>query len=82
MRIVFFCISFIITIVLIIALGTRTWLPVPLGSFLSPQHGIWQNAEPLAQDFNDELQFPQLKGKSTVYIDDRWNFKPMQRLAA
>ena len=71
MRIVFFCISFIITIVLIIALGTRTWLPVPLGSFLSPQHGIWQNAEPLAQDFNDELQFPQLKGKSTVYIDDR-----------
>ena len=71
MRIVFFCVSFIITVLLIVALGSRTWLPVPLGSFLSPQHGIWQNAEPLGQDFNDQLHFPQLKGKSTVYIDDR-----------
>lgn len=71
MRIVFFCLSFIITILLIVCLGSQTWLPLPLGSFLSPQHGIWQNAEPIQQDFNDRLSFPQLKGKSTVYFDER-----------
>ena len=71
MRVLLFCVSFVITVGLIIGLGSATLLPLPLGSFLSPQHGIWQNAEPLKQRFNMELRFPELKGRSTVYLDDR-----------
>lgn len=71
MRIVYCCLSFILTIVLIVALGTTSLLPLPLGSFLSPQHGFWQNAEPMHQNFNTQLRFPDLKGKATVYLDDR-----------
>lgn len=71
MRVVLFCVSFVITVGLIIGLGSTTLLPLPLGSFLSPQHGIWQNAEPVKQRFNMELRFPELKGRSTVYLDDR-----------
>jgi penicillin amidase len=43
----------------------------PLGSFLSPQEGFWQNAEPVDQDYNTTLHLPQLKEKTTVYFDDR-----------
>ncbi|HRQ51667.1 MAG TPA: penicillin acylase family protein, partial [Agriterribacter sp.] len=71
MRVFLFCLSFIITAALVICLGTATLLPLPLGSFLSPQHGIWQNAEPVKQHFNARLHFSELKGKSTVYLDDR-----------
>mgnify|MGYP003477206943 CR=1 FL=1 len=71
MRIVFFCLSCITSAALIICLGTSSLLPLPLGSFLSPQHGIWQNAEPVKQNFTAKLLFPALKGKSTVYLDDR-----------
>ena len=42
----------------------------PFGKFLSPQHGIWQNAESVNQDFSENLSFPQLKGKVNVYFDD------------
>ncbi len=71
MRIVFFLISFTITVLLIVCLGSKTWLPLPLGEFLSPQHGIWQNAEPAQQGFDDALHFKDLKGNATVYFDDR-----------
>ena len=71
MRWLFFFISLTITVVLIICLGSSAWLPLPLGGFLSPQHGIWQNAEPVKQDFNEQLSFPQLQGTATVYLDDR-----------
>ncbi len=71
MRLLFFFVSLAITIALIICLGSSTLLPLPLGRFLSPQHGIWQNAEPVNQDFNATLQMPQIKGKATVYLDDR-----------
>jgi penicillin amidase len=46
-------------------------LPVPLGKLLSPQHGLWQNAEPLNQDYSAQLSFQQLKGKVKVYFDAR-----------
>lgn len=71
MRIVFFCISLLITALLIFVLGSTTFTPLALGNFLSPQHGIWQNAEPVNQRFDDELNFGELKGNSTVYIDER-----------
>ena len=42
-----------------------------MGKFLSPQHGFWQNAEPAGQDFSGDLQLEGLKGKATVYFDER-----------
>ena len=71
MRIVPFLVSIAITILLIFALNKK-WGPIPpMGKFLSPQHGFWQNAEPANADFDCELKFPQLKAKAEVYFDDR-----------
>lgn len=61
----------VITAGLVVALNTKLLLPAPLGKLLSPQHGIWQNAENSNTDFNADLKFPQLKGKVSVYLDDR-----------
>src|SRR5580693_4135362 len=71
MRVVPLIISVLITVGLIICLD-RQWgsLP-PVGRFLSPQEGFWQNAEPVANDFNADIQLPQLKDKGKVYFDDR-----------
>ncbi len=71
MRILPALISGVVTTGLIFVFNTKAVLPAPLGKFLSPQHGLWQNAEPLNQDFSADLKFPQLKGKTSVYIDDR-----------
>lgn len=32
---------------------------------------MWQNADPYDMDYNSTLSFPQLKGKATVYFDER-----------
>src|ERR1041384_3099994 len=75
MRIIPFTISGVITIGLIIVFNTR--LPVgsatlpPLGKFLSPQHGFWQNAETADEAVSLDLNFPQLQDKVEVYFDDR-----------
>lgn len=75
MRIVPFVVSAVITIAFVYALNTP--LPVGetktprLGEFLSPQHGLWQNAEPANEDFSASLQFPNLAGKAEVYFDER-----------
>ncbi|HUS03574.1 MAG TPA: penicillin acylase family protein, partial [Chitinophagaceae bacterium] len=61
----------LITVGLIIILNTSLLLPAPLGKLLSPQHGIWQNAEPVDEDYTANLSFPQLTGKVNVYLDER-----------
>jgi penicillin amidase len=71
MRIVPLIISITITIILIVILDTTLLLPAPLGKLLSPQHGLWQNAEPVNENFNAELTFPQLAGNVNVYFDER-----------
>src|ERR1041384_8666043 len=71
MRIIPLVISGAITVALIVILNSTVLLPVPFGKFLSPQTGVWQNAEPVDQDFSDNLSFPQLKNKVNVYFDDR-----------
>ncbi|MEI7964879.1 MAG: penicillin acylase family protein [Chitinophagaceae bacterium] len=75
MRIVPFLLATAITTGLVITLNTR--LPLAgseapaFGKFLSPQHGFWQNAETANYDFTTDLKFPQLKGKVSVYLDER-----------
>ncbi|HEV8079763.1 MAG TPA: penicillin acylase family protein [Chitinophagaceae bacterium] len=71
MRIIPFSISAIVSIGLIIIFNTNLILPAPLGKLLSPQHGIWQNAEKTNEDFTANLSFPQLAGKVNVYFDER-----------
>lgn len=73
MRIVPFIVSTIVTTGLIWALN-KPWgdkVPMPLGKFLSPQHGFWQNAEDVNHNFSANLKFADLKGKVDVYFDDR-----------
>lgn len=71
MRLVPLLISAAVTTGLVIALSIPLGSVPPLGSFLSPQEGFWQNAEPTDQDYNMTLHLPQLKEKTEVYFDDR-----------
>ena len=72
MRIVPFAISAVVTASLIFVLNRPLGpLPMPLGKFVSPQHGFWQNAEPADAGFDADLSFPDLKGKAEVYFDER-----------
>ncbi len=73
MRLLPFCFSVLITILLVYVLNRPigTKIPMPLGGFLSPQTGFWQNAEDTCFNFNDDLQFPELKGNAKVYLDER-----------
>ena len=71
MRIVSFILSTLLTIILIVVLNKKWGAIPPLGKFLSPQQGFWQNAEPTDYDFSENLYFDNLRGKTDVYIDDR-----------
>ena len=71
MRIIPFIISLLITVVLVFALNNKWGAIPPLGKFLSPQQGFWQNADPADEGFNADLNFKNLKGKVTVYLDER-----------
>lgn len=71
MRYLPFFLTATLTIALIILFNSTFLLPAPLGKLLSPQHGIWQNADAVDKDYNADLIFPELKGNAEVYIDDR-----------
>lgn len=71
MRILPLIISTAITAGLVVALNTKLLIPAPLGKLLSPQHGVWQNAENTNNDFSTDLKFTQLKGRVNVYLDER-----------
>ena len=71
MKIFPFLIFGIITAALVVILNSTLVLPAPLGKLLSPQNGLWQNAEPVNKDYSANLSFPQLKGKVNVYFDER-----------
>ena len=71
MRIVAFLASLLATVAITVVLNSRMVLPAPLASLLSPQHGVWQNAEPANADFNETLSLTGLKGNADVYFDDR-----------
>jgi len=71
MKVVPFIVSLVITIALIVCLDRQWGTVPPVGKFVSPQHGFWQNAEAVDENFNSTLVFPQLHDKSTVYFDQR-----------
>ena len=71
MRIVPFLVSTVFCSGLIVILNTSLVLPAPLGKLLSPQHGLWQNAESASANFNSDFKFSNLSGKVDVYFDDR-----------
>jgi penicillin amidase len=71
MRILPLILSAVLTIGLCFALNTKWGTVPPMGKFLSPQHGFWQNAEATDKSFSAELVFPDLKGKGQVFFDDR-----------
>jgi penicillin amidase len=71
MRVVPFIISTVVTVALVFALNKR-WGAIPeLGRFLSPQTGFWQNAEGDGENMDEQLSFKNLKGKVSVYLDER-----------
>ena len=43
----------------------------PIGKFLSPQFGVWQNAEPAENDFAADLKFAGLKAKLRYILMNR-----------
>lgn len=71
MRILPFIVSIIITLALIFALNKKWGGIPPLGKFLSPQQGFWQNAEPVDANLNATISCQGLKGKVNVYLDER-----------
>ena len=71
MRLVPFVVSAVVTGGLIFALNKQWGSVPPMGKFLSPQHGFWQNAEPTGHSFSQDLTLKGLKGKASVYFDDR-----------
>ncbi len=71
MKIISFIAAAIFTVTLIVILNTKMVAPAPLGKLLSPQHGLWQNAEPSDKNFSEDLKFTNLKGKTSVYFDER-----------
>jgi penicillin amidase len=71
MRLRGFFISLVITLLLIFALN-RHWGQIPpLGKFFSPQQGFWQNAEPVNNNFSDNIKVPGLSQQVQVWLDDR-----------
>jgi penicillin amidase len=73
MRIIKFLISLSITLVLIWALDkswevNQTRIP-PLGKFLDPFHGFWQNLEPTHYQFPENLDIPGLQQPVTIIFD-------------
>lgn len=71
MKYLSFSLSAAITLALVYALNTRIGPAPAFGSFLSPQHGFWQNAEAHNYNFNETHQLPGINGEVNVYFDDR-----------
>ena len=71
MPVIPFIISTVVTVALVFVLDRR-WGTIPeLGKFLSPQTGFWQAAEGDGDNMDEDFSFPNLKGKVSVYLDER-----------
>ncbi|MHB1922126.1 MAG: penicillin acylase family protein [Chitinophagaceae bacterium] len=63
--------SLILTVALLFFLNERWGQLPPLGKFLSPQQGFWENAESLHENFSDLLHQPYLEDSVAIYLDER-----------
>ena len=64
-------VSLVITLIVIIILSVSFGKTPPFGSFFSPQHGFWQNAEAVEHDFSDEMIVPGIGHDADIYFDER-----------
>ena len=71
MKFFWFLVVAILNTAMLYTLGTRKFLPLDLGAFLSLQEGVWQNAEHRNHSYDQELAITGLSGKIDVYFDDR-----------
>lgn len=71
MRLVPFLLSATVTTALVVVLNKPFGRVPALGKFFSPHIGFWQNAEPFDAVPSASLQFPSLKGTTSVYFDER-----------
>ncbi|OLY92440.1 penicillin amidase [Cnuella takakiae] len=71
MRILPFLVSTTITIALVIGANNKWGGIPPLGRFLSPQQGFWQNAEAADHSFSGSVGNAKLQGRVDVHFDSR-----------
>ncbi len=71
MRVVYFLLSLSATLIVIVLLSSAFGKAPPFGKFLSPQHGFWQNAEPVNEQFSDDIHMPGIDRATHIYLDDR-----------
>lgn len=65
-----FLLSIIITLSIGISLNTKIGQVPPLGKFLSPFQGFWQNAENQSIDLNKELELENLTDEVSIHFDE------------
>ncbi|MCH9008453.1 penicillin acylase family protein, partial [candidate division KSB1 bacterium] len=71
MRLLKFAASAACMVLLIFLLNNRIGLLPPLGKFLDPFHGFWQNAETANTPVEKQLTLPDLDAPITILYDDR-----------
>ena len=69
MRVFAFLLSLLLTIALVVALSWRIDPLPPLGYFLDPFHGFWQNAQGNDAGIETSLELPNLRAPVTVHYD-------------
>ena len=69
MKVFKFLLSFLITLALTIALSIRISDVPPLGNFLDPFHGFWQDAENEDDDIPESISLKGLQGAVTIKYD-------------
>ena len=69
MKVFGFLLSFVVTIALVVALSWRIDPLPPLGYFLDPFHGFWQNAEGDDVSIETDLTLDNLQQRVTVQYD-------------
>ena len=70
MRIIPFITGLVLTIALVFVLDKKWGAIPPLGRFLSPQQGFWQNAEDADAVLHEQIRIAGVKGKVDVYLDE------------
>src|SRR5689334_6453195 len=71
MKIVYFLLSLSVTLIVIVLLSSGFGKAPPFGKLLSPQHGFWQNAEPVNYNYSADLTVPGIGHNTEIYFDER-----------